>query len=60
MFRYPLRIFSLSSLSTWKLSTKFYESYESLINYQNNSNIKEKIKTNVDFGSTFEVNEQKR
>ena len=44
---------ALSSVSGWKLSTKFYESCKSLINYQNNSNIKDKIKTNVHFDNTF-------
>ena len=44
---------ALSSVSGWKLSTKFYESCKSLINYQKNSNIKDKIKTNVHFGNTF-------
>ena len=39
----------MSSLSKWKFPTKFYESYRSLINYQINSNIKDKIKTNVHF-----------
>ena len=44
---------ALSSVSGWKLSTKFYESSKSLINYQKNSNIKDKIKTNVHFDNTF-------
>ena len=43
----------LSSLKTWKFSTKFYESYKLLTNYQKNSNIKDKIKTNVHFDNTF-------
>ena len=46
-----------TSFITWKLSTKFYESYKSLINYQNNSNIKDKIKTNAHFNNTFTANE---
>ena len=48
---------TLSSLRTWKLSTKFYDSYKLLINYQKNSNIKDKIKTNMHFDNTFTVNE---
>ena len=48
---------TLSSLRTWKLSTKFYASYKSSINYQKNSIIKDKIKTNVHFDNTFTVNE---
>ena len=40
-----------------KLSTKFYDSYKSLINFQKHSNIKDKIKTNVHFDNTFTVNE---
>ena len=42
------------------MSTKFYKRYKSLINYQNNSNIKGKIKTNVQFENTFKANELKR
>ena len=48
---------TLSSLRKWKLSTKLYDSYKSLINYQKNSNIKGKIKTNMHFDNTFTVNE---
>ena len=48
---------TLSSLRTWKLSTKFYASYKSSISYQKNSIIKDKIKTNVHFDNTFTVNE---
>ena len=33
---------------------------KSLKNYQKNSNIKDKIKTNVPFDNTFEVDKQKR
>ena len=51
---------TLSSLSTWKLSTMFYESYKSLIIYQKNLNIKDKIKTYVHFDNAFKVNEQKK
>ena len=51
---------TLSSVNTRKLSTKFYGSYKSLINYRKNSNIKDKIKTNVHFDNTFKVNEQKK
>ena len=40
-----------------KLSTKFYATYKSSINYQKNSIIKDKIKTNEHFDSTFTVNE---
>ena len=39
-----------------KIIYKVYSSYKSLINYQNNSNIKDKIKTNVHFHNTFKVN----
>ena len=46
-----------SSLRTWKLSTKFYASYNSSINYQRNSVIKGKIKTNEHFDNTFTLNE---
>ena len=35
---------------------KFYASYKSPINYQKNSIIKDKIKTNVHFDNTFTVN----
>ena len=38
---------------TWKLSTKFYASYKSSINYQKNSIIKDKIKTNVHFENVY-------
>ena len=48
---------TLSSLITWKLSKKFYESYSSSINYQKNSTTKDKIKTNDHFDNTFKVNE---
>ena len=34
-----------------------YKSYKSLTNYQKNSNIKDKIKTNAHFDNTFTVNE---
>ena len=51
---------TFSSLSTQKLSTKFYESYKSLINDQKSSNTKDKITANVHFDSTFKENEQKR
>ena len=36
-----------------------YESCKLLINYQHNSNIKDKIKTNVHCENTFKINEQK-
>ena len=49
---------ALSNLRTWKWSTKLYESYKSLINYQKDSNIKDKIKTNVCFDNTFTVNDK--
>ena len=48
---------TLSSLRTWKLSTKFYASYKSSINYQKNSITKSKTKTNVYFDITLTVNE---
>ena len=51
---------TLSNLRTWKLSTKFFESYKSLINYQKNFNIKDKIRTKVHFDTAFIINEQKR
>ena len=51
---------TLPSLSTWKLSAKFYETYKLLINWQKSSNIKDKITTNGLFDNTFKVNEQKR
>ena len=41
-------------------STKFYENYKSLLNYQKNSNIKDKIKPNMHFDNTFKLSEQKR
>ena len=51
---------TLSSLRTSKLSTKFFESYKSLINYQKHLNIKDKIRNKVHFDNTFIINEQKR
>ena len=50
---------TLSSLRTWKLSTKFYESYKLLISYQKNYNTKDKIKTNVHFDNMFTADERK-
>ena len=45
-------------LSNMKIFYKdFYKSYKSLTNYQKNSNMKDKIKTNVHFDNTFTVNE---
>ena len=46
---------TLSSLNTSKLFTKFYESYNSLMNYQKSSNIKDKIKSNVHY-DTMTIN----
>ena len=57
---------TLSRLSTWKLSPKFYLFlivlivYKLLINYQRNSNIEGIIKNNMHFDNTFKVNKQKR
>ena len=44
---------TLSSLITWKLSKKFYESYSSSIYYQKNSTTKGKIKTNDHFDNAL-------
>ena len=49
---------TLSSLRTGKLSARFYKIYKSLTNYQNNSNIKDKVKTNLHFDNTFTVNKR--
>ena len=55
IFRYSLRNFV--KLNNIKLSKMFYASYKSSINYQKNSIIKGKIKTNEHFDNTFTVNE---
>ena len=47
----------LSSLRTLKFFTKFYASYKSSINYSKNSIIKDKIKIDEHFDSTFTLNE---
>ena len=39
-----------------KVVYQLFASYNSLINYQKNSDIKEKIETNMDFDNTFTVN----
>ena len=43
-----------------KIVINFYASCKSSINYQKNSIIKDKIKTNVHFDKIFTVNESKR
>ena len=51
-------IVTLSSLRTLKLSYKVLWKLKSLINYQKNSNVKGKLKTNVHFDIMFKVNKQ--
>ena len=58
MFCYSLR--NLVKLKYMKIVYKVYGSYNLLMNYQKNSKIKDKIKTNVHFDNTFKLNKQKR
>ena len=55
IFRYSLRNFV--KLKNMNIIYKVLESHKLLINHQKNSNIKDKIKTNVHFDNTFTVNE---